>query len=101
MPDDVDWHFVFKVQDEDVLRVCPPANAAQRAKRFHSRMVSHDFVPEGDGWRKEEESVRRDYAKKLQDSQNGIRPLRYPLHAKRKRPQTEETGNIGPVQTHQ
>ena len=35
LPDDVDWHFVFKVKDGEVHRVCPPTSAALRAKRFH------------------------------------------------------------------
>ena len=35
LPDDVDWNFVFKVQEGEVYRVCPPVNPQFRKRRFH------------------------------------------------------------------
>eukprot|EP00095_Tigriopus_kingsejongensis_P011831 maker-scaffold412_size179788-snap-gene-0.19 protein:Tk11831 transcript:maker-scaffold412_size179788-snap-gene-0.19-mRNA-1 annotation:"reverse transcriptase-like protein" len=35
LPDDVDWCFIFKIEHDDVLRVCPPQNPRHKEPRFH------------------------------------------------------------------
>ena len=39
LPDDVDWNFLFRIQNGEVYRVCPPVDPEYKKKRFHMNKV--------------------------------------------------------------
>ena len=71
MPDDVDWHFVFKIKDDDVFRVCPPSNATLRAKRFEKSGTTNL-----DNLRDSEEKAKASFEDKLRRKEENEEPLR-------------------------
>lgn len=69
----MDWHFLFKVENGEVFRVCLPTNPAYREPRFHLNPTD----PRGDSPTSlaEENVWKEKMSERLRLSQNGEKPL--------------------------
>ena len=82
LPDDVDWNFVFKVQEGEVYRVCPPVNPQFRKRRFHMNKSALDEAEDRFAHLTETE-WKKTYCKKLRSFKGRVEnlhlgPLRIP-----------------------
>jgi hypothetical protein len=77
LPDDVDWSFLFRIQDGEVYRVCPPVNPQLRKKRFHmnKRTVAQADGVENRESLKLEELGKIEYRNGLRSFKDKTRPL--------------------------
>ncbi len=74
----MDWHFVFKVKDGEVHRVCQPTSASHRTRRFHCN--PHMGASDSDAARRAEDALKVEFGERLKRSQNCIEPLRQGDH---------------------
>ena len=78
----MDWNFVFKVQEGEVYRVCPPVNPQFRKRRFHMNKSALDEAEDRFAHLTESE-WKKTYCKKLRMFKGRVEnlhlgPLRIP-----------------------